>query len=74
VTDVAKVALIRLGAVTHSFHMDQRYIGLIITATNAGQLTVTLPPHSNIAPPGAYMLFLLDGAGRPSVATLIRIG
>lgn len=73
-SDIAKVALIRPGAVTHSFHMDQRYIVLTITATHAGQLTVTLPPHSNIAPPGAYMLFLLDGAGTPSVATLIKLG
>jgi hypothetical protein len=71
--DIARVAVIRLGAVTHSFHMDQRYVGLAITGATATQLTVTLPPNSNIAPPGAYMLFTLDGAGIPSVATIIRI-
>jgi hypothetical protein len=72
--DIARVALIRAGAVTHSFHMDQRYVGLAITSTDANQLTVTLPPNSNIAPPGAYMLFLLDGAGIPSAASIIKVG
>jgi hypothetical protein len=72
--DVARVALIRLGAVTHSFHMDQRYVGLAITGSNPSQLTATLPPNRNVAPPGAYMLFLLDGAGIPSVANIIQLG
>jgi hypothetical protein len=36
-------------------------------------LTVKLPPNSNIAPPGAYMLFLLDAAGVPSAARIIKI-
>jgi hypothetical protein len=72
--DVARVALIRLGAVTHGFHMDQRYVGLAITGSNPSLLTVTLPPDSNVAPPGAYMLFLLDGTGIPSVAKIILLG
>jgi hypothetical protein len=72
--DIGRVALIRAGAVTHGFHMDQRYVGLAITDTNANQVTVTLPPNSNIAPPGAYMLFLLDGAGIPSPGSVINIG
>jgi hypothetical protein len=71
--DVARVALIRLGAVTHGFHMDQRYVGLAITGSNPSLLTVTLPPDSNVAPPGAYMLFLLDGTGIPSVAKIILL-
>ena len=66
--------MIRAGAVTHGFHMDQRYVGLAITGTNANQVTVTLPPNSNIAPPGPYMLFLLDGAGIPSPGSVINIG
>jgi hypothetical protein len=72
--NIGRVALVRLGAVTHSFHMDQRHIGLAITATSPTQLTVTLPPNSNIAPPGAYMLFLLDTAGIPSSASIIDLG
>jgi hypothetical protein len=71
---IARVALIRAGAVTHNFHMDQRYVGLAITGTEANQLTVTLPPDGKIAPPGAYMLFLVDGAGIPSAASMIKVG
>ena len=70
---IARVALIRAGAVTHNFHMDQRYVGLEILGTTPTDLTVKLPPNSNIAPPGAYMLFLLDGAGVPSAASIIKI-
>ena len=40
--------------------MDQRYVGLEIVGTSAGKLTVKLPPNSKIAPPGAYMLFLVE--------------
>jgi hypothetical protein len=71
---VARVALIRAGAVTHNFHMDQRYVGLPITGATAGELTVLLPPNNKVAPPGAYMLFLVDGAGVPSVANIIKLG
>ena len=72
--DIAGVALIRAGAVTHGFHMDQRYVGLEITGTAASELTVRLPPDGHVAPPGAYMLFLLDGAGLPSVASMLTVG
>lgn len=73
VGDIARVALIRAGAVTHNFHMDQRYIALEIAATTATDLAVTLPPNGHAAPPGAYMLFLLDGASVPSVASMIKL-
>jgi hypothetical protein len=72
--DVARVALIRAGAATHGFHMDQRYVGLAITGVDPQQLTVTLPPNGHVAPPGAYMLFLLDVAGIPSAARIIKVG
>jgi Domain of unknown function (DUF1929) len=72
--DIARVALIRTGAVTHNFHMDQRYVGLEIVGTATNELTVKLPPDGNVAPPGAYMLFLLDTAGIPSVASIVKVG
>jgi galactose oxidase-like protein/PKD domain-containing protein len=36
-------------------------------------LNLTTPPNGNIAPPGYYMLFLIDSAGVPSVATFIQL-
>jgi hypothetical protein len=70
--NVSSVVLMRDGAATHAFDMDQRYVGLAFTA-GAGVLNVTGPPNGNIAPPGYYMLFILNSAGVPSVATIVQI-
>jgi hypothetical protein len=69
---IGEVALVRLGAVTHSVNMEQRWVPLDFAAS-AGALTATSPPNANIAPPGFYMLFLIDDEGVPSVARMIRI-
>jgi hypothetical protein len=66
------VVLMKAGSVTHSFDMDQRYVGLTLTAAS-GSLTVTGPPNSNIAPPGYYMLFLVNQAGTPSLASWVQV-
>jgi len=69
---IAKVGLVRLGAVTHSVDMDQRYVPLSFTA-GSGTLTATAPANANIAPPGPYMLFVVDSAGVPSVAKMVTV-
>src|SRR5262245_49113000 len=69
---IRKVALVRLGAVTHSDNMEQRYIPLSFTA-GATSLTATAPANANIAPPGFYMLFILDANGVPSVARILSV-
>jgi Domain of unknown function (DUF1929) len=69
---ISKVALVRLGAVTHSNNMEQRYVPVPFTAAS-GTLTVTAPPSVNIAPPGYYMLFLVNSAGVPSVAPILSV-
>ncbi len=70
---IGSVVLVRPGAPTHAFDMDQRLIRLNYTA-GANALDVTAPPSGNIAPPGFYMLFLLNGAGVPSTASFVRSG
>ena len=69
---IASVVLVRPGAQTHAIDMEQRLVGLNFTAGD-GVLNVTAPPNGNIAPPGYYMLFVLDAAGVPSVASFVRI-
>jgi hypothetical protein len=71
-TRIASVALIKLGSMTHSFNMDQRYVPLSFTA-GSGSLTVQTPANANIAPPGHYMLFIVDSDGVPSVAMILNI-
>jgi hypothetical protein len=69
---IQKVALVRLGAVTHSNNMEQRYIPLSFTA-GAASLTASAPANANIAPPGFYMLFIIDANGVPSAARMVIV-
>jgi hypothetical protein len=69
---IASVALVRPGAQTHAFDMEQRLVELSFT-TGTGVLNVTAPPNGNIAPPGYYMLFVLNSAGVPSVASFAQL-
>ena len=71
--DIASVALIANGSVTHSTDMNQFYTELPFTAAN-GQLSVTVPQNGNQVPPGHYMLFIVDSTGVPSAAKIVKIG
>jgi hypothetical protein len=69
---IASVSLIKLATVTHAFNIDQRYLPLQFTASG-NALTVQLPANANLAPPGYYMLFIVDSNGVPSTGSMIRI-
>ena len=69
---IAKVSLIRLGAVTHAFDQNQRFQTLSFSP-GAGGLTISAPTGGMRAPPGHYMLFILNADGVPSVARIIQI-
>ena len=70
--NIRSVVLIRAGSDTHAFDFDQRMIELTFNS-NAGILTVNGPPGSNLAPPGYYMLFLLNQSGTPSIARFVQV-
>jgi hypothetical protein len=70
--NIASVAFMRPGAPTHAFDMEQRMVGATFSA-GSGVLNVTAPPNSKIAPPGYYLLFLLNSAGVPSVAQFVQL-
>jgi galactose oxidase len=69
---ITRVSFIRLGAATHAFDANQRFMRLSFTADATG-LTVTAPASSNRAPPGHYMVFILNGSNVPSVARIVRL-
>lgn len=69
---ISKVVLIRTGAVTHAFDQNTRYVPLTFQQ-GAGGLNVTAPANGNLAPPGHYMLFVVNNAGVPSVAPIIQV-
>jgi PKD repeat protein len=70
---IARISLIRLGSATHAFDMNQRFQWLSFAAGD-GTLTVSAPSNRNDAPPGHYMLFILDGNGVPSAAAIVKVG
>ncbi|HYI93670.1 MAG TPA: LamG-like jellyroll fold domain-containing protein [Bryobacteraceae bacterium] len=69
---IATVVMMRPGSPTHGFDMDQRRIVLPFQA-GSNSLTVQAPVSAAIAPPGYYMLFLVNSVGVPSVASFIRV-
>ena len=71
-SSIASVALIRTGAVTHAFDQNARYQKLSFTVAPGG-LTVNAPANSNLAPPGDYMLFIVNASGAPSVSAIVRL-
>jgi hypothetical protein len=70
---ITKVVLIRNGGVTHFFDQNTRYVPLTFSQASGG-LTVIAPVDGRLAPPGYYMLFLVNSNGVPSVAPMVQVG
>ncbi len=69
---ITSVTLVKLSTVTHTFNMGQRFNRLTFSATN-NAINVTPPSDPRLAPPGHYLLFLINNAGVPSIAKIIQI-
>ncbi|MBM4439373.1 MAG: DUF1929 domain-containing protein [Candidatus Rokubacteria bacterium] len=69
---ISQVVLMRPGSNTHAFDMEQRMLHTSFTK-GTGTLSVTAPSSANAAPPGYYMVFLIDASGVPSVAKFIHL-
>jgi hypothetical protein len=70
--DIVRVTLIRLGSATHSVNFEQRQVDLEFVP-QAGRLSVRAPASPNLAPPGDYMLFILNSEGVPSIAPIVHV-
>ena len=70
---ITSVVFIRPGASTHAANMEQRYVPLAFTQSAADALEVEVPTNPNFAPPGYYMLFVLNADGVPSVAPFVLL-
>lgn len=68
----ARVVMIKTGSVTHSWNMEQRFVELTFAA-DGNRLAVQAPTRAADAPPGFYMLFVLDANGVPSEAKIVRV-
>jgi hypothetical protein len=70
---IKKVSLIRLSTFTHGFNSELRFIWLQIQSKGSSSVTVSAPVNAKIAPPGYYMIHILNNAGVPSKAKVIKI-
>ena len=69
---IKSVVLIRAGAATHSFDFEQRFVGLTYQVVGGG-LQPKAPANGNVAPPGYYLLFIVNNDGVPSVARFVHL-
>jgi hypothetical protein len=70
---IAAVWLVRAGSTAGGFGADQRALSLAFTA-GSGQLAITAPGGAAAAPPGTWMLFIVNGSGVPSSGKLLWLG
>jgi hypothetical protein len=71
---IAKAVFMRPGAVTHAFNQAQRAIECAVAGTGATDVQVVAPPNGNLAPPGWYLLLLVDHDRIPSEGAWIHLG
>ena len=71
---IVRATLIRLSSVTHAFNESQLIYPLELTPAGATTLAATAPPDGITAPPGPYMIFLIDANGVPSVGSMVAVG
>ncbi|MEM8680471.1 MAG: galactose oxidase-like domain-containing protein, partial [Planctomycetota bacterium] len=69
--DIERALMVVPGSTTHSQNWAQRANRLEVTQASDG-VFITLTENANEAPPGMYMLFLIDDQGIPSVAEFVR--
>ncbi|HWT23424.1 MAG TPA: Ig-like domain-containing protein, partial [Solirubrobacteraceae bacterium] len=73
-TPIARAVLVAPGAATHAVDMSQRLVATTATTVGPNAYDIRMPANTNVAPPGHYMLFVVDDQGRPSAASWLAIG
>jgi PAS domain-containing protein len=72
--EIVKVVIVRYSSVTHSTNTDQRLVELALLAKNDDKtLTVRSPWSSSLAPPGNWMLWVLNGDNIPSESKTVLL-
>jgi hypothetical protein len=71
--DISSVSLVRLMNTTHHYDANQRLVWLQIASRGSSNITVSAPINANIAPPGYYMIHILNSSGIPSAGSIIKI-
>ncbi len=69
---ISSVVMMRISSDTHSVDFEQRRVPLKFSVAG-DSLRVNAPANANIAPPGMYMLFIIDGDGVPSESRMVSV-
>ena len=72
-SEVIQVVLIKNSSTTHNNNMDQRCLVVPISYQTNNTLKLSSPKDRTYAPPGYYMLFLLNKNRIPSIANFIHL-
>jgi hypothetical protein len=71
---IASAVLMRPSGSTHHTNTEQRHVPLSFAPSGANTLRVQVVADPTVAPPGYYMVFLVDSNGRPCVrASFVRL-
>ncbi len=71
--NISEVIIMKPGSVTHGYNMTQRGIECVISNKIGNQVNAVSPPNGRIAPPGWYVLYILDANRTPSLGRWIRL-
>lgn len=70
---IDEVCMIRPCSTSHTNNMDQRRVRLTIVDRGPNGIRCVAPSAEGIAPPGHYMVFILDGDIVPSIAAVTHL-
>jgi Galactose oxidase-like, Early set domain len=70
---IGEVCLIRSTVTTHCVNTEQRYVGLEFSKLDTNTIRISIPSNRNLAPPGYYMLFIINQRKVPSTGHFVHL-
>lgn len=70
--NVERVVLLTPTSETHSLSTG-RFVNLLVLESGPGGISARAPSTSSVAPPGYYLLFVVDHWGVPSVGKFVQL-
>jgi hypothetical protein len=71
-SNIQSASMVKLSSVSHHYNTDQRLIWLQIQNSTSSSVTVSAPLNGNLAPPGYYMIHVLNASKIPSISKIIK--
>ena len=72
-SSITRASLLRLQSATHHYDPNQRLVWLAVVGSSSDSVTVSAPINANIAPPGYYMICILNSSNVPSIGKVIKM-